>query len=268
MRILGADSFGGKDTSINAIPVNYLVHGDACMVMIGADDPMYDSAVYYYEYITNFGGEEDIPRIIVPLDNYDTNIQTGSTGDNGARWVLRNIYAEKIMAGSLVTDTISPPVSGSQIFIGDDLTVGDNGIIVDGQVQINSSIYDPPLIVNSDVMVENLNAEFLGGKTFEGFVKNDNNQIFIPQDVDVLDVYLSKPMTAPPHYSVMIDICNVVDDNPAIYSFMIINKESDHFTVRFSGIIDSPNYVLHYFVLGDAESDIPSPSGGPAPSGV
>ena len=87
--------------------------------------------------------------------------------------------------------------------------------------------------------------------------------------VDEVTVYMTHSLVAPPHYSVMIDICNLVDDEPSIYSFIITEKKPDYFKVRFSGIIDSENYTLHYFVIGEADPPIdpPIPSGGFPPSG-
>ena len=272
MRILGADAFVGKDTAINAIPVNYLTHGDVCFVKIDNSDPAYQSAIYFYEYITNDGNDQNLPFVITPLDQFDINLQTTTEGDgdDGGRWKLKDIFTNKLLSGEVVTDTISSLTSGGLISIGNDLTVDSNGIIVDGQVNINSSIYEPPLIVNSDVMVQNLNSQYLGGETFDHFLKNDNNQLSIPIGTSELVVYMTFPMLNPPHYSIMIDICNLIDDIPSIYGFTITDKQQDRFTVKFSGEIDSSNYVLHYFMIGDSESTTTpssgSPSGSPEPS--
>lgn len=266
MRILGADSLTGKDTSINAIPVNVLKPLDLCIVK--TTDPDVPAAVMFYDYIVDHGGEENLPYVVNPLDNQDENIQTGEVVGS-SRWVLREIYTSKLSAGSIVTNTIVPEISGAPITVGDDLTIHDHGVTVDGQVTINSEWHEPPMIVNSTVMVENLNAQYLNGHGYEHLLLNDNNEVAIPNGVDELDVYMTHDMVSPPHYSVMIDICNIVDPDPSIYSFIITNKQQDHFTVRFSGIIDSENYTLHYFMIGEASPPIdpPIPSGGFPPSG-
>jgi len=255
MRIFGADEFNGKITAINAIPVNYIRDGDICIVKIGYGHLTYDPAIYYYEYFTNDGNDEDLPSIVLPLDNV--------TSDDGGRWKLKDIYTNKLMADNIVTDNITPKTSGGPITIGDNLTVDENGVIVDGQVTINSELTEPPLIVNSDIMVNNLNAQYVGGRDYSSFLRNDNNQVQLPYGENETDVYFTYPMVSPPHYTIMVDICNIVDTDPSIYSWIITKKENDYFTIRFSGIIDTANYTLHYFVIGENESSTYPPSGGP-----
>lgn len=267
MRILGADSLTGKDTSMNAIPVTVLQPFDMCVVK--TTDPDVPAAVMFYEYVPDQGGEENLPYIVTPLDNLDENVNIADPTVHGSsRWVLKNIYTLNLTARSVTTNTITPEISGSPITVGDDLTIGDHGIIVDGQVNINSEWYEPPMIVNSSVMVENLNAEYLNGQGYDNLLINQDNHVTLPDGVNEIDVYLTDEMLAPPHYSVMIDICNIVDDDPSIYGYIITNKEPEYFTIKFSGHIDSPNYTLHYFLIGETDqSHVPPPSGGPPPSG-
>jgi hypothetical protein len=243
MRILGADSFVGKTTSINAIPVNVLKHHDLCIVKIEAGTVGFVPAVYFYEYTTNDGNNENIPYIIIPIDNSD-----GS--DDGGRWKLKDIFVNSFHSGSVYTNNILSEVPGVPITIGDSFTVTTDGITVDGQVTINSALTDPPLIVNSKVMVENLNAEFVGNESVDSFIRSYNFDTAIPNGVMEFDVYFSHEVVNPPHYTVLIDICNTVDPNPSIYGFTVVRKEQEFFTIRFSGVIDSANYTLHYLVIG------------------
>jgi hypothetical protein len=243
MRILGADSFVGKTTSINAIPVNVLRHHDLCIVKIEAGSVDYTPAIYFYEYTTNDGNPENIPYVVTPLDNLDG-------GDDGGRWKLKDIFVNSFHSGSIYTNNILSEVPGVPITIGDSFTVTSDGISVDGQVTINSSLTDPPLVVNSRVMVENLNAEFVGGEGTNSFVRSYNFDTAIPNGVTEFDVYFSHEVVSPPHYTVFVDICNIIDPNPSMYGYTIVKKEQDFFTIRFSGIIDSSNYVLHYLVMG------------------
>lgn len=247
MRILGADSFVGKTTSINAIPVNVLRQHDLCLVKIPTGDVDYIPAIYFLEYVTNDGNAENIPYVVIPLDNLDG-------GDDGGRWKLKDIFMNKLHAGSIVTNSILSEIPGVPITIGDTFTVSPSGIIVDGQVVINSEVTEPPLIVNSQVMVENLNAEFINGEGVDSFIRNYNFDVAIPNGVTEFDVYFAHTVVTPPHYTVFIDICNTVDPDPSIYSFIIVRKEQDYFTIRFSGIIDSANYTLHYLVIGEIAS--------------
>lgn len=247
MRILGADSFVGKTTSINAIPVNVLQNRDLCIVKIEAGSVDYVPAVYFYEYTTGDGNPEDIPRIIVPLDNQDG-------GDDGGRWKLKDIFVNSFHSGSVYTNSILSEIPGVPITVGNTFTVSPSGVIVDGRVFINSEINEPPLVVNSSAMVNNLNAEYLGGVSIDGFIRNQNFHTMIPNGVTDFDVYFTHHIVNPPHYTVFVDICNTVDPNPSIYAYTITKKDLEYFTIRFSGVIDSPNYTLHYLVLGEIEN--------------
>ena len=252
MRILGADSFVGRTTSINAIPVNVLKHHDLCIAKIEDGNVDYIPAVYFLEYITNDGNAENIPYVIVPLDNQD-----GS--DDGGRWKLKNIFVKTLHTESIYTNAILAEFPGVPITIGDTFTVAPSGVIVDGQVTVTSELTVPPFIVNSPVLVNNLNAEFICGEGTNSFLRNYNFQTLIPSGVSELDVYFAHNVLSPPSYSVFIDICNTSDTSPSIYGYVITKKEQGFFTIKFSGIIDSPNYVLHYFITGEVATPYTPP---------
>jgi hypothetical protein len=255
MRILGADSFVGKPTSISSIPVNALMNHDICIVRIENGDDSYIPAIYFLEYVFNDGNPENIPYIVVPLDN-----TIGFGDDDGGRWKLKNIFVYQINAVNIITNRIISEIPGIPILIGDTFTVTSNGITVDGQVVINSEPTEPPLVVNSSVMVENLNAEFISGQNIDNFIRNYNFDVAIDNGVTELDVYFPHSVVAPPHYTVLVDICNTVDPDPSIYSYIITRKEQTYFTIRFSGIIDSANYTLHYLVIGEIVSPYVPPT--------
>jgi hypothetical protein len=273
MRILGADSFFGRTTSINAIPVNVVRHGDLCAVHISDDSTSYTPGVYFYEFVTNDGNDDDIPFVIVPLDNIDVNLNTGQQGDDGSRWKLKNVYVKSVHAQEIVTSSIITGDYDIPVTINESLQVYPTYISVDGQVIITTDWDQPPLVVNSPVMVENLNAHYFHDRRVTDFVRNRNFELLIPNGVTEMDVYFTHAIVNPPHYSVMIEICNIVDDDPSIYAYTITNKTETHFTIKFSGIIDSPNYTLHYFVIGDTDPSVdpppPIPPSGdfPPPSG-
>lgn len=266
MRILGADSFVGRSTSLNAIPRNVLRKHDLCIVKISTDSADYAQAIYFMEYMTNDGNPENIPYVVIPMDNLDINVNTGAVADDGGRWKLKNIFMSRLFVEDLVTNNIVPATPGVPIIIGDTLSIGLDGITVDGQVIINNDVTEAPLVVNSSVMVDNLNAEYLHGYSYDKFMMNQSYDTVIPDGVTEFDVYFPYPIMAPEHYAIMMDICNLVDTDPSIYSYMITKKESDHFTVKFSGIIDSPNYTLHYIIIGELDYTASPPSGSP-PSG-
>ena len=261
MRILGADSFVGKTTSINAIPVNVLKQYDLCIVKIQSGNIDYVPAVYFLEYTTNDGNTENIPYVITPTDNLDG-------GDDGGRWKLKDIFVNRLHAGSITTNSILSNIVGVPITIGDTFTVSPSGIMVDGQMKIHGDPTKPPMVVNSQVMVDNLNAEFIGGERFSSFLRNYNFSTGIPNGVREFDVYFAHNVVSPPDYSVFIDICNTTDPNPSIYNYIITKKEQAYFTIRFSGIIDTANYILHYLIAGEIASPYEPPVTPEVVSGV
>jgi len=262
MRILGADSFDGKGTSINAIPTNVLKHRDLCIVKIENGDIDVIPAVYFLEYVVNDGNPQNIPYVITPKDNLDG-------GDDGGRWRLKNIFVNSVYSESVYTNNILSVLPGVPITIGNSFTVTSDGMILDGQVSINSDPTESPLVVNSRVMVENLNAEFIGGESVSSFIRSYNFDTAIPNGVNEFDVYFSHDVVNPPHYTVFVDICNTVDPNPSIYGFTIVRKEQEYFKIRFSDVIDSANYTLHYLIIGQiSDTYVPPVIPNPGNSGV
>ena len=74
-------------------------------------------------------------------------------------------------------------------------------------------------------------------------------------------IYLNQACPDSTNYTTSIILRNEIDLEPSIYSYNVIEKTSDYFTVKFSGLIDSSNYVLEWLVCEGAVEgiyDIPS----------
>lgn len=68
-------------------------------------------------------------------------------------------------------------------------------------------------------------------------VMNDQEKIII----------LNQPCDST-NYVISAILKNVVDSNPSIYSWVIVNQTTTSFTIKFSGIIDSNNYELEWSI--------------------
>ena len=257
MRILGSDSFGGNSTppltSIKEIPVSYLKDGDMCILK---DDVF--KIVYNYRYEAGLIGTiEDIPNIIIPNDNEDI------TSDDGGRWILCDMYTNTMYTNLLKTNYINPNNSdtvhintetiGASGFGESTLSITPSGTYANGPVTIivDGVIPDtePPLYINSTSLVTNLNAQYLNGVPCDRFILKEDYNTFIPTNVDTFTIGLpNTPRNT--DYSVYMTISNQIDPEPSIYSVVLIDKQIDRFTVKFSALIDSPNYVLDFLVVG------------------
>ena len=74
-------------------------------------------------------------------------------------------------------------------------------------------------------------------------------------------VYLNQACPDSTNYTICIILRNEVDLVPSIYSCNVIEKNPNDFTVKFSGLIDSSNFILEWLVCeGSVEGvyDIPS----------
>jgi len=238
MRIIGADSFSGKLTSIDVIPTSFLKDEDMCILKT-------INIIYHYRYEIESFVAEDIPNVIIPLDNKDG-------GDNGGRWLLCDQFTNKLYTNELKTNLINPNNS-NVIVINDSLTVSPSGSFSNGPITIETDgsipVVEPPLIVNSVGLVQNLNAQYLNGVPCNRFVLKENYNTYIQNGVDTFTVGLPNiPLNT--DYSVYMTISNIVDTSPSIYWAIITDKQIDRFSIRLSGIIDSPNYILSYFVIG------------------
>ena len=110
-----------------------------------------------------------------------------------------------------------------------------------------------PFNVDSNIMVSNLNVEFVGGHRWDelgassGIITAEESMIMGSTDTNISFAVERFNTT----YSLVLDIVNVIDTSPALYNYMITEKTTRGFTVTFSSPIDTPNYKLQYAVLGD-----------------
>jgi len=242
MRILGSDSFSGLPTSINAIPVSYLKHKDMCILKADSTN-----IVYNYRYDDDMLGViQNIPYIITPLDNLDG-------GDDGGRWVLCDMFTDTMYTNELKTNQINPNIGNVININGDTLSVTPSGTFAKGPIDIavDGIVPDtePPLYINSTTLVENLNSQYLNGVPCDRFILKEDYNTFIPTNVDTFTIGLPN-IPRNTDYSVYMTISNQIDVNPSIYSVVLINKRLENFTVKFSALIDSANYVLDFLVIG------------------
>lgn len=254
MRILGADSFTGTTTSIDAIPKSYLRNGDLCMVK--AVDKL-----FWYQYKIGSNLPHSIPHVIIPQDNIDPSV------DDGGRWILFDIFVSHIYADTIQATNIIPSASDTHLNINNTLYVSTSGAMINGPLEIITDNVPPsieaPFIINSDKMVENLNSDLLDGYNADDFVQKEYGISSIPYpspsgsaspSAGPRWMYLSFSKPAKnTNYSVFTTITNTIDPDPSIYATTITEKTTAGFKVSYSGEIDSPNYKLEYLAVGDFE---------------
>jgi len=253
MRILGSDSFTDSNTSIDAIPKSYLRNGDVCILK---DETT--GNIFFYRYITNSGATPDMPRVIIPKDNMPPN-------DDLGRWLLCNIFCDTLYGDEIKTNIISSGTGGDDITINDTLTITPSSANFNAPLVIDTDIVgpikEPPLIVNSDVKVNNLNADKLDDHDSTYFVAKEFGITSLPYDIPNGSmppsagerwIYISfnkKPANT--NYSVFTTITNTVDPSASIFSTTITEKTTAGFRCEFSGKPDSHNYKLEYMAVGD-----------------
>jgi len=254
MRIIGADSFTGMTTSIDAIPRSYLRHGDVCFVKTL-------NKMFWYRYETNSNLPADLPNVIVPVENQDP------TMDDGSRWILLDIFFSVVYANTVRTDNIIPSPSGDTITINNTMSISPSSTTIEGplEVIVDNTIpnTEPPFIVNSDTLVDNLNADMIDGHHFDELITKEYGITSLPYphpsgsaspSAGPRWIYLSfsKPALNT-DYSVFTTITNTIDPSASIYATTITEKTTAGFKCEFSGEIDSPNYKLEYMAIGDFE---------------
>ena len=241
MRILAADSFKGKRTSLNAIPINVVKNGDICIVRIQNGDETYHPGIYYMEFVDDTGASENVPYVVNPISNL--------TNDRGSRWILKDMFLKRLLADEVITGTISHeyPITPTSTT----MTLSTSGASINnGQLIVNSLDSEPPFVVNSDELVTNLNAQYINGQSVDDLMsKIEPHTMPITEGVRSMNVYSTLLNGTSINYTVFYVIENTVDSVPSIYSHMITSKELDHFTITFSGIIDSANYIIKHYII-------------------
>ncbi len=222
MKILGADGLTGKDGSLDMIPDIYLVDGD----MSFTRDGYY---TYWHRLSDDSGQVVNHPYIIAPID----------TPLSDKRWLLQGIYTSKINTDELMVNTIAS--SGN-------ITITNPVDFVLGASFQSPSPSASPIAVDSDVLVDNLNAEYLSGYRASDFISNVSGRESIPVNVTSMNINLPSVQSSV-DYKIFTEIENTNEMNPSIYSTVISQKNISGFTVSFSGIIDSVHYRLNWFII-------------------
>ena len=120
-------------------------------------------------------------------------------------------------------------------------------MIVDGNTTFNTPSSSSPFNVSNSNLVNKLNAQYINGYSYNDFLLNNAVIEDIPDGVDnhTFNFYESKPNT---NYSLSLEMCNLIDSTPSLYTWIITNKTVDNFSIKFSGIIDSSNYKMTYII--------------------
>ena len=249
MRILGADSFSGSNTSIGYIPVSEIKDKDVCILK-------FNDIVYFYQYDDDSLLTDVIPDVIKP---------TETPAVSGGRWILGDTSFNKVFANEVKTNLINPKVEGADIPINDSsFTISPTGSYSNGTITIQTDgvvpLLEPPLVVNSSTVVRNFNAEFLDGIPCHRFVIKENYKSPISKRATEQVFGIPNPPLND-DYTLYLSMVNTVDDNPSIYTYIVTEKFRGQFTVKFSSMIESSNYEMHYLIIGEFIEcgDPPSP---------
>lgn len=236
MRILGAEGLiGGTGQNINEkaldqIDSNYLVDGDCACAK-------YEGKFWWYVLVDNHGGTENVPSTIRP--------KVG--GNASMRWTLRDTYISAIESDTIYTNNIRP-LSGDVINLNDVVTLS-------GSTFIFEETAEAPFIVYSQIMVNNLNVEYLGGKHWSEYTQTgliESGDQWISQGVD--EVYV--PFPNPRYnvtYSLFTELFNIAGLDTSIITYLVTGKTTTGFTVKLSSNTDNSYYRVQWAILGENE---------------
>lgn len=227
MKILGADGLTEGTNALNKIPSTYLSHGDCCCAK-------FNDKFYWYELDGSTSTPQNLPTVVTP---------EGTTENK--RWLLRNIYLTELEVESLITSSIYAPSGGSIDFNNVATLSGDRFVF-------ENLIGTAPFEVVSTTMVDNLNAELLGGYPASYFdISNqvDSGDRWIGPGVDSVDIYFSAPRFNTT-YSLFTELINLIDDS-TIIQHMVTEKRMDGFTIKLTSETNNEYYRLQWAVLGE-----------------
>jgi len=228
MKMIAADGITGNIGSLDMLPDNRIEDGDMAIVKSG-------TYTYMYRLNANSGETPSLPSIVRPDD----------TPSSLKRWLLQGLYTKNIKATSLNVSSIT---SDSDITI-------DKDIVMSGSVSMTqpisfNAVDEAPFTVVSPTLVSNLNAELFDGKQSTDYLVNisGNESLVYGTNSVLIGLPTSQPNTT---YAVYVSILNVTDAVPSIYGHVISERHMDSFAVRFSGVIDSSNYVMQWTIFQD-----------------
>lgn len=222
MKIVSAKTITGYSKSLDRIGVSYLVDGD-----YGIVNDTHNTIMYRWD-----AGSDVIashPNVIAPID----------AGSNG-RWLILGITSnETFIINELETNTITSSA----------------GINIDSNISFNGGVnfptQSPPFAVNNDTLCTGLNVDYINGFSFEDIVSSSNRGMsWLPENYSSFRVVLPVPEPNT-DYVIVTDIVNTVDPTVSKYSKIIVDKGIDWFDVKFSGIIDSTDYILMWSVFSN-----------------
>jgi len=171
---------GGGDKSLDSIPHNLVNQDDVAIVADGTN-------VYFYVLDADSGLDESVPYVIKPDDI--ESAQNPSSVHKRWHLVSTKYFADNILQSHgkyIQTGQIKAFESeelkfisgdGTTIIINPDGSVSFNDITVTGQITVDD-VRHPPFIINSDLVVDHLNADKLDGYHANRFILADGSTPF------------------------------------------------------------------------------------------
>lgn len=243
MKILGADGLIDGTNAMNKIPEVHVSHGDCCCAK-------YNDKFYWYILEDGNTAPENIPYVVKP-----------NNGTANKRWVLKSVFIKELRLDEIFTNSVYQLSAGTPLDLNGVASLsGDNFEFT------NIDAEGPPFTVNSQVMVENLNVEYLGGKHWSEWELDsniDSGDEWIPMGADEVSVNFPTQRFNTT-YSLITELQNSLYES-SLYNYIVTNKTMFGFTVKLSSKTDNPYYRLQWAILGEniqyAEYDLADTDG-------
>lgn len=244
MRIFGADSFSGFETSMSSIPANRLKKGDLCLLNI-------DALVTYYKLVDNAALVNIIPYVIPAKYGF------GQSDHPSKKWVLCDETINRVtdLSGNIriangatsVSATFGSPLASDNYTIFTTIT---------NDIDPEPSMY---MSIVSGLSENGFTAKFSGAIDSDNYflnyflklISDEPNGLIGNVSLDdgstSLDITFGEPLPDN-DYTVLVSISNTIDPDPSMYMFVVSDITVNGFKVRFSDKMDSSNYKLNYFI--------------------
>ena len=181
-RIFGAiEVYGGGDKALDSIPTNLIKQDDFAIVQDGIN-------VYFYILDSDSGLDENVPYVIKP-DDIESAVDPSSVNK---RWHLisTKYFTDNIIQshGNYIETSQLKAIDGESLeFLSGDgakITIAPNGtitvtnLVATEQIKVQNEGWKAPFVVDSTLLVENLNADRLDGYHASSFALIDGSNPF------------------------------------------------------------------------------------------
>ncbi len=87
---------------------------------------------------------------------------------------------------------------------------------------------------------------------------DNSGSINVPDGTNSITVNIPPPpeIIDSTSYTIGLSLSNIVDANPSLYKYSVIERTTSYFTVQFSGNMDSSNYYLEWIVITHDKQDV------------